>query len=87
MKSLIIVLTFLGIIGIVIGYVNQLKKCPPPKIEYRYIPRTFEQDQENPVKISQLFHTMFTEPSPWVRGIVSLPSKNNEINRYFISQA
>jgi hypothetical protein len=87
MKSLIIILTFLGIIGIVIGYVNQLKKCPPPTIEYRYIPRTFQQDQENPVKISELFNTMFTEPTPWVRGILSTPPKKAEINRYFVSQA
>jgi hypothetical protein len=86
MKSLIIILTFLGIIGIAIGYVNQLKKCPPAKIEYRYIPRTFQQDQENPVKISELFHTLFTEPSPWIRGVIETPSKNSEINRYFISQ-
>jgi hypothetical protein len=87
MKSIIIILTFLGIIGITVGYVNQLKKCPPPKIEYRYIPRTFQQDQDNPVKISELYHTMFTEPTPWVRGAIANQSKNSETNRYFISQS
>jgi hypothetical protein len=86
MKSIITILTFLGIIGIAIGYVNQLKKCPPPNIEYRYIPRTFQQDQENPVKVSELYHTMFTEPTPWIRGIESTTS-SSEINRYFISQS
>lgn len=87
MKSIIIVLTFLGIIGIAVGYVNQLQKCPPPKIEYRYIPRTFQQDQDNPVKVSELYHTMFTEPTPWIRGVNTNPSKNSEVNRYFISQS
>lgn len=80
-------MTFLGILGIAVGYVNQLKKCPPPKIEYRYIPRTFQEDQDNPVKVSELYHTMFTEPTPWIRGVGSSPSKNSEINRYFISQS
>lgn len=87
MKSIILILTFIGLLNIVVGYINQLKKCPPPKIEYRYIPRTFEEDQENPVKISELYNTMFTQPTPWISGINSAAPKNNEINRYYISQA
>jgi hypothetical protein len=88
MKSLIVILTFAGIISVVVGYINQLKKCPPPKVEYRYIPRTFQQDQENPVKVSELYGTMFTEPTPWVSGVNGLQSgsKNTEANRYFITQ-
>jgi len=85
MKSIVLMLTFIGIISVIVGYINQLKVCPPPKIEYRYIPRTFQQEQEDPVKISQLFNTMFTQPSPWINGFNESP-KNNEINRYFISQ-
>jgi hypothetical protein len=81
-------LTFIGIISIVVGYVNQIKKCPPPTVEYRYIPRTFQEDQDNPVKISELFNTMFVEPSPWLHGMtLSSGVKNAELNRYFISQA
>jgi hypothetical protein len=87
MKSIITIMTFIGIIGIAVGYVNQLKKCPPPKIEYRYISRTFKQDQENPVKVSELFHTLFTEPTPWIRDVNANPTKNSEVNRYFISQS
>ena len=84
---MITILTFMGIISIAVGYVNQLKKCPPSKIEYRYIPRTFQEDQNNPVKVSQLYHTMFTQPTPWIREMSENPSKNNELNRYFISQS
>ncbi len=86
MKSLIVILTFIGIMSVVVGYINQLKKCPPPKIEYRYVPRTFQQDQENPVKVSELYSTMFTEPTPWVSGITGSASKSTEANRYFITQ-
>jgi hypothetical protein len=87
MKSIILVLTFFGVISVVVGYVNQLKKCPPPSIEYRYIPRTFEEDQENPVKISELYNSMFVEPTPWLHGMtLSSGVKNAELNRYYVSQ-
>jgi hypothetical protein len=86
MKTFIIMLTFLGIMTVVVGYVKQTKSCPPPQIEYRYVPRTFKEDQENPVKISELFNSMFTEPTPWLRDIGSSVPKNSEINRYYISQ-
>lgn len=73
---------------IIVGYINQLHKCPPPKIEYRYIPRTFKQEQDNPARVSQIFSKMFEEPSPWVAGVrlEGNSSKNRAINRYFISQ-
>jgi ABC-type Mn2+/Zn2+ transport system ATPase subunit len=85
MRTIIVILTFLGIIAMSIGYVNQIKKCPQPKVEYRYVPRTFQQDQDNPVKIAELYHAMFTEPTPWLRSLGD-GDKNKEINRYYISQ-
>lgn len=87
MKSLIIVLTFIGLLSIAVGYINQQQRCPAPTIEYRYIPRTFQQDQDNPVRISELYHAMFTEPTPWIKGIGNSHPKNNELNRYYISQS
>jgi len=88
MKSLIMMLTFIGIISIVVGYVNQIKKSPPPTVEYRYIPRTFEEDQANPVKISELYNAMFVEPTPWVYSMtLGSGVKNSELNRYYVSQA
>ncbi len=88
MKSIVMMITFIGIIAIVVGYINQIKKCPPPKVEYRYIPRTFQEDQDHPVKISELFNTMFVEPTPWLHGMTLASSvKNAELNRYYISQA
>ena len=70
-----------------VGYINQLKKCPPPKVIYKYIPRTFKQEQDNPVKTSQIFSTMFEEPTPWAGAVGMVKKKSNgNINRYFISQ-
>ena len=88
MKSLVMLLLFAGILMVTVGYVNQLQTCPPPKVEYRYVPRTFEQEQNNPVKVSQLFNDMFEEPSVWVSGFKysGKAPKNTAINRYFITQ-
>ncbi len=89
MKLLIILIFFTGILLTTVGYINQKHKCPPPSIEYRYIPRTFEQDQDNPVRVSQLFSQMFTEPDAWVGDfkIMGKTPKNSSINKYFISRS
>ena len=68
MKPIILTLMFLGVIFIVVGYVNQIKKCPPPKIEYRFIPRTFDEEQENQALVSEIFKDMFEQPSTWIAG-------------------
>jgi hypothetical protein len=88
MKSIIVILSFVGIIAIVIGYINQIKQCPPPKVEYRYIPRTFEDEQNDPVKVSKIFRDMFEKPTPWLDGYRLGYIKPNifKINRFNISQ-
>jgi hypothetical protein len=87
MKSLIVLLSFIGIVAVIIGYINQIKQCPPPRIEYRYIPRTFEDEQNDPVKVTKLFRNMFEQPTPWVFGTLGFIKPNIfKINRFNISQ-
>jgi len=88
MKSIVILLTFAGILAITIGYINQIKQCPPPKIEYRYIPRTFEEEQNNPVQVSKIYRDMFEDPSVWMAGVRIGYVKPDiyDINKYSISQ-
>ena len=63
------------VIILLIGYeivrLNTMTKCPKPVIKYKYIPRTFKDEQDEPVPIEELFAKMFTLPSPWMisRGI------------------
>ena len=49
-----------------IGWTKSTFKCPKPIIEYRYIPRTFEEEQNEPVKVSKIFDTMFSSETPWI---------------------
>lgn len=60
-----------GLVCIVISITKQISTCPEPKIEYKYIPRTFQEEQDNPVYVSDIFRDMFEKPSPWIA------SKNN----------
>ena len=88
MKSIIILITFVGIIAIVIGYINQIQQCPPPRVEYRYIPRTFEDEQNDPVKVTKLFKNMFESTDPWYGSsrIGYIRPNIYKINRFNISQ-
>ena len=58
-----------------------------PKIIYRYIPRTLAEEEEQPVFASEIFETMFSQPSPWIVSVRNYDQRKQEkINKYFISQ-
>lgn len=78
---------FIGILFITINIVKNANSCDGQKIIYRYLPRTFEEDEDEPVYVSDIFASMFTRQSPWIKGITDLDDKHQEkINKYFISQ-
>lgn len=86
-KFLMILLIFVGILFMTISLVQTSTKCPEAKIIYRYVPRTFEEEQNEPVYPSDIFRTMFTQQSPWIRSVQGLDMKKKEaMNEYFISQ-
>jgi hypothetical protein len=88
MKLFLLSLIFIGILFIIIGYVKTYEKCPPPRIEYRFVPRTFKEEQEQPVSVDEIFKDMFVKPTPWIGGFgeVYFPKREVDINRGFISQ-
>ena len=80
-------LIFIGILLITINIVSAEKKCNPSQTIYKYLPRTFEEEQNEPVYVSDIFKTMFSQQSPWVASVQGLNMKKTEaINDYFISQ-
>jgi len=68
MKSIILVLAIVGIVLIAVGYVQGNFQCPPPKIEYRYISKTFEDEQNVPTPLMSIsgIYSMFEDDSPWI---------------------
>jgi hypothetical protein len=85
------VVLFIGAVLILVGFIRSQKFCPPPQVEYRYVPRTFVEEQQEPVPVSDIFASMFIESSPFINTESSklLPPPNlqqRDINRFFISQ-
>ncbi len=86
-KIAIIFLMFLGILFLAIAITRNTQQCPPQKVIYKYIPRTFEEEQNEPVYVSDIFADMFSQPSPWMVSIGNIDRrKQEEVNKYFISQ-
>lgn len=70
-----------------VAIVKNNQQCPPPKTIYKYIPRTFEEEQNEPVYASDIFITMFSQPSPWIKSLNDMDFRKREaINKYFVSQ-
>jgi len=71
---IIILIGILSFVSIVVSITRAYNKCSN-KVEYRYIPRTFKEEQESPVPLFDLFGSMFTESSPWF-GSFNIYDKN-----------
>jgi len=65
-RFIVLVLFIIGVMFIVIEVTKSYNECPAAEIQYRYIPRSFKDEQEEPVPINDLYGRMFDEPSPWV---------------------
>lgn len=87
-KSILLLLLFFGSLFVIIEIMKSKHQCKPNKIIYRYVPKTFEEEQNNQPMVSDIFQTMFSQPSPWINSINSHDDRVKEdINAYFISQA
>ena len=92
MNILLVTLLFVAVVSVVVGYIKVSSYTPPPKIEYRFIPRTFIEDQKEPVPVTDIFAKMFFESTPWISHEAGklLPPPNlqqKDINKFFISQS
>ena len=87
-KGFIMLFLIVGIILVVI-YINinsQVEKIQE-KVLYKYIPQTLAEEDESPVYVSEIFKTMFSQPSTWIDSIDADAIRRQEgLNNYFISQ-
>jgi hypothetical protein len=69
MKSIILIFALVGIILFASGYVKSNLQCPPPRIEYRYIPKTFDDDQNvnTPILSISGMYKMFENDDAWIQ--------------------
>ena len=80
MNSLPLLFLLLGMFFILVGYFKFNKSCPPAKIEYRYIPRTFYNEQMSPGNVQQTFNTMFSSNTAWMDYPLGTYSSNTNTN-------
>jgi hypothetical protein len=86
-KAALLIIIFIGIWLITINIIKDSQSCPEPKIEYRYIPRTLAEEQAEPVYVSDIFKTMFSQQSPWIFSVNNMDRQKQEsVNKFFISQ-
>ena len=76
---------FFGLVIIIIGISLNQKKCPPQKIQYIPVPRTFSEEMESPIPPAEIFKDMFERPTPFLAGF-SIDSNPSKANQRFISQ-
>lgn len=81
MKSILVLLLFMGMFMIVHGfYEQQLKEIEKnPKVEYRFVPRSYYEEQLLDMdggegsKASLHFKDMFQKDTPWMGRAVGMP--------------
>ena len=78
MNSIALLILIIGIIFIILGYNNSTNKCPPKEIQYRFLPRTFYDEQMEPVNISNVFGNLFDKEDSWLNRFSG--SEKDEIN-------
>jgi len=90
MNIVLFTLLFAGMLLIAVGFIRSQRHCPPAKIEYKFIPRSFQEEQENPVPVTDIFARMFMESSVFIghesSKLLGPPSQRTALNRFFISQ-
>ena len=82
MKSIIILIFIVGLVMVVSGFYKQNLKCPKPQIVYRYVPKTFEEEQENPPSVLKMFSGLFNDPSAWQTQKMGLEKRDKNLKNY-----
>lgn len=77
----------IGIICVTINLVKLNMSPPETKIIYKYLPKTFNEEQCNQPFVSEIFKSMFTQQSPWINSIMDYDRrKQTAVNAYYVSQ-
>ena len=86
MNSIVLLLFLIGVIMITIGYTKTTSDCPLPKIQYRFIPRSFYDEQLSPDNVTSQFQSMFSDRSPWYnyyQGSIQNNSSEKNYDNFF----
>jgi hypothetical protein len=74
----IIIALIMGIVCITISLIKQKKT--QKKVIYRYIPRTLEEEQEEPVYASDIFKAINSTKTAWIYSVADINIPKHEIS-------
>ena len=84
-KGIFILILITGIVLLIIYFATS--DYSEPKVIYKYLPRTLEEEENEPVFATEIFKTMFSQPSVWIDSVNEKESRRQEVpNKYYISQ-
>ena len=71
MKSIVLLFFVIGIMMMTVAYHQELLKNTKTKtiIEYRFLPRSFHEEQLQPSDVHQTFHDMFNKNSIFFQAV------------------
>ena len=55
---------------------------PTNTTEFKFIPRSFKEEQESPVPLMDIYSKLFNDPSPWVNSFTSTDGFSREERGY-----
>ena len=85
-KGIFIIILIIGIVLFCLYFLNSKMDKSQPKIIYKYIPRTLQEEEQSPIYISQIFKSMFSQNSSWIDSVnENVIRKQEMLNKYFIS--
>lgn len=76
-----------GLVFMIMGYMENHKKCPPPRVEYRYIPRNFYEEQVTEQNLTNTYSDMFNKAETWNRYPVGIAGDDTDNTGNFIQDA
>ena len=87
-RLILLLLVFIGIIFITINIARNSHTCEEEQqVIYRYIPRTFDEEQEDPAYAGDVNKVLFSLRSPWVYSIADIDIHKDASMRDFIANS
>lgn len=82
MKSIVFFLLIVGVFMLMHGIYQQKYNALQEnrRIEYRFLPRTYYEEQITDVDVASKFKTMFDKESPWIERNVTIPPPSKSQN-------
>lgn len=83
MKAVIVILFFVGCLVVAVGYVEQVTRINAAiensSVEYRYVPRTMDQEQWDSTAASDIYRSMeLGTSSPWMNDVAAVDPYGQE---------